>query len=137
MIPTLSIGALARDTGAGVQAVRYYERRGLLTPVSRSATRYRRFALSDVQRVRFVKHAQTLGFTLDEIRDVLTLRIRNGGRCEAVRRAALSTRERVRVRLVSLQRMRSSLDALIRACERREDTDECPLLSALEPERVR
>ena len=136
MTPTLSIGALARDTGAGVQTLRYYERRGLLTPVSRSPTGYRRFALSDVQRVRFVKHAQTLGFTLDEIRELLALRIKNGRRCETVRRAALSTRERVQERLVALQRMRSSLDSLIRACERREETGDCPLLSVLEPESV-
>ena len=136
MTPTLRIGALARDTGAGVQTLRYYERRGLLTPVSRSTTGYRRFALSDIPRVRFVKLAQALGFTLDEIRDLLELRVKNGRRCRSVRRAALSTRERVQERLVALQRMRSSLDSLIRACERSEDTDDCPLLSALEPERI-
>ena len=134
MNPMLSIGALARDTGAGVQTLRYYERRGLLTKVSRSPTGYRRFSPTDVQRVRFIRHAQTLGFTLDEIRDLLALRVKNGRRCESVRLAALKTRERVQERLVALRRMRTSLDALIRACERREDTDECPLLSALEPE---
>ena len=136
MTATLSIGALARDTGAGVQTLRYYERRGLLTPVTRSPNGYRRFAWSDIRRVRFVKHAQTLGFTLDEIRGLLALRVRNGRRCESVRRAALSTRERVQERLVALRRMRTSLDSLVRACERREDTEDCPLLSALEPESI-
>ena len=101
MNPMLTIGALARDTGAGVQTLRYYERRGLLSKVSRSAAGYRLFAPTDVQRVRFIRHAQTLGFTLDEIRDLLALRVKNGRRCDGVRRAALSTRERVRDRLVN------------------------------------
>lgn len=134
MSPTLSIGALARNTGAGVQTLRYYERRGLLANVSRSPTGYRRFSPTDIQRVRFIRHAQTLGFTLDEIRDLLALRVKNGRRCDSVRRAADSTRERVQERLVALRRMRTSLDSVIRACDRREDTDDCPLLSALEPE---
>lgn len=134
MEPPLRIGALAAAAGVGVQTLRYYERRGLLKAKGRTTGGYREYATDAVRRVVFIRRAQAMGFTLDEIHDLLALRVPSARRCEPVKRSAVHARERVRERLAALQRMDTILARLIQACDARQVTEECPILAALEPE---
>ena len=128
----LSIGVVAKAAGVGVQTLRYYERRGLLSRAERSSGGYRLFAPDDLRRVLFIRRAQALGFTLAEIGVLLALRVKDGRRCAGVKRAAEHTRERVRERIADLRRMDRALNGLIHACDEQRSTDTCPILSALE-----
>jgi Hg(II)-responsive transcriptional regulator len=130
----MRIGALAAAAGVGVQTLRYYERRGLLKAKGRTASGYREYAADAVRRVVFIRRAQAMGFTLEEIHHLLALRVQSGRRCEPVKRSAASARERVRERLTALQRMDTILERLIHACDARQVTEECPILEALEPD---
>lgn len=130
----LRIGAVAAASGVGVQTLRYYERRGLLTVPHRTVSGYREYSVDAVRRVAFIRRAQLMGFTLDEIRALLALRVREHRRCEPVKESAEVARQRVRERLADLRRMDEVLGRLIRACEEHAVTDECPILAALEAE---
>jgi len=130
----LRIGALAAASGVGVQTLRYYERRGLLKAKGRTAGGFREYAADTVRRVVFIRRAQAIGFTLEEIHHLLALRVQSARRCEPVKRSAASARERVRERLAALQRMDTILERLIQACDARQVTEECPILEALEPD---
>ncbi len=130
----LRIGALATAAGVGVQTLRYYERRGLLRAKGRTAAGYRQYAADAVRRVVFIRRAQAMGFTLDEIQHLLALRVQSSRRCEPVKRSASAARERVRERLAALRRMDTILERLIDACDARQVTEECPILEALEPD---
>jgi len=134
MTHSMRIGAVAAAAGVGVQTLRYYERRGLLAASRRTPAGYREYGPDAIRRVAFIRRAQAMGFTLDEIRALLALRVRARGRCESVKQSATAARRRVREHLDTLRRMDEVLGRLIRACETRAATDECPILSALEPE---
>lgn len=127
----LRIGAVAATAGVSVQTLRYYERRGLLTALRRSSGGYREYSVDAVRRVVFIRRAQAMGFTLDEIRVVLSLRVREQRRCEPVKKSAEVARRRVREHLTALQRMDEVLEGLILACDARAVTEECPILAAL------
>jgi DNA-binding transcriptional MerR regulator len=131
---SLRIGAVAAAAGVGVQTLRYYERRGLLTAARRTAAGYREYGPDAIRRVAFIRRAQAMGFTLDEIRALLTLRVREAKRCQAVKLSAAAARTRVREHLETLRRMDAVLGRLIRACDARTTTEECPILSALDPD---
>lgn len=128
----LTIGGVAKAAGVGIQTLRYYERRGLLTEPERTPAGYRKFSEAEVQRVQFIRRAQGIGFTLEEIRQLLSLRVLSGRRCAGVERAARQTRDRVQERLAELQRIEKALSRMIRACQDRRPTDDCPMLEALE-----
>lgn len=130
----LRIGAVAAAAGVGVQTLRYYERRGLLSALRRSSGGYREYSGDAIRRVLFIRRAQTMGFTLDEIRVLLSLRVRAQRRCEPVKRSAEVARRRVREHLTALQRMDEVLEGLIHACDTRAVTEGCPILAALELE---
>ena len=128
----MTIGQLAERAGVNVETVRYYERRGLLPEPARTDAGYRSYEPEAVARLRFIKRAQGLGFTLHEIEDLLALRVRDGDTCEAV---GDKTREKivlVRQKIRELQAMQRSLARLATACEARRPTGECPILNALE-----
>lgn len=129
----LRIGALAAAAGVGVQTLRYYERRGLLMATRRTTAGYREYGPDAIRRVAFIRRAQAMGFTLDEIRALLALRVREPRRCDAVKQSASAARRRVREHLETLQRMDAVPGRLIRACDARAVTEACPILSALEP----
>lgn len=132
MVSSVRIGSVARDAGVRVPTLRYYERLGLLRPTGRTSGGFRTYATDAAARVLFIRRAQEMGFTLAEIRDLLTLRVRSNRSCAAVRRAAESTRERVRERLHDLRRMDAALTRLLRACDSHEATTDCPILEALD-----
>ncbi len=130
----LTTGQLARASGVGVQTVRYYERIGLLRSPPRTAGGYRQYDSSDVQRLRFVRSAQELGFTLAEIQDLLALRVEPGKSCAAVADTADRAMARVDDKVRELKAMRRALSRLRIACDEQSPTGDCPILEALEDE---
>src|SRR5881628_277189 len=102
----LSTSQVARAAGVNIQTLRYYERRGLLVAPRRSDSGYRQYAEDAVGRLRFIKHAQELGFSLREIQELLGLRVRHGAACDAVERKTRQKIEVVQQKIRDLQRMR-------------------------------
>src|SRR6266849_851913 len=88
MASGVTIGRLAKAVGVNVQTVRYYERRRLLSSTARTPSGYRVYGVEEVRRLRFIKNAQALGFTLHEIADLLSLRVNSAARCGDVQRRA-------------------------------------------------
>ena len=127
----MSIGKVATAGKVNVQTIRYYGRRGLLPATRRTATGYRRYSDEAVTRLRFIRHAQELGFSLGEIQELLALRVRNGASCRAVEQRTRTKLEGVRRRIQDLKRMERTLERLARACQSRRVTDSCPILQAL------
>lgn len=128
----LSIGQLARRVGVGVDTVRFYERRGLLLPAARGASGYRIFDEESVRRLHFVRHAQGLGFTLEEIRELLALRVDRRRGCAEVRALALTRLVEIEARLKTLMAIRDALAGLAESCRGAGPTGACPLLDALD-----
>lgn len=124
---------VAQQAGVNAQTLRYYERRGLLPDPPRTAGGYRSYGPEAVRRVRFVKHAQELGFSLAEI-DVL-LHLADGGpaSCDAARQLAEHKVAGLDAKIASLQWMRASLLRLIATCASPPAERVCPLLDSLEP----
>ena len=129
---TLTIGQVAAAAAVNVQTIRYYERRGLFATPRRTAAGYRQYAEDAVTRLRFIKHAQELGFSLKEIQELLALQVRHDAACDPVER---KTRQKIVVverKIRDLERMRETLEQLAAACASRRPTDDCPILEALE-----
>jgi MerR family transcriptional regulator, copper efflux regulator len=131
-MPQLTIGELAKRAGVNRETVRYYERRRLLPRPSRSISGYRVFAADAVRRLSFIRHAQELGFSLNEIRDLLALRVKSVDTCDRVRERAEAKVADIEKKIKSLQHMKEALSELVGACSRRGKTRECPTLDSLE-----
>lgn len=132
----LTIGQIAAAGNVNVETIRYYERRGLLPANSRSPSGYRQYSADSVKRLRFIRHAQDLGYSLEEIQEFLALRVRNGASCTAV---AQKTRQKIQIveqRIRHLQRMKRTLEGLAAACAARRATEHCPILEALDDDAV-
>ncbi len=127
----MRIGAAAEQAGVNVQTLRYYERRGLLPRPSRRASGYRDFRDESVRIVRFVKRAQDLGFTLDEVEELL--RLRNDKRRDRarVRAVAESRISQIEGKIAELQAMKKALARLVHCCHEGSSLD-CPILEALD-----
>ena len=129
---TLTIGQLAAAAEVNVQTVRYYERRGFFPAPKRTAAGYRQYSTDAIARLRFIKHAQALGFSLREIGELLALRVRHGAACDSVERKARRKIAVVEQRVRDLERLKVTLGQLAEACRTRRPTDECPILEALD-----
>ena len=127
----MRIGELASRAGVGQQTLRYYERRGLLKPSRRAGSSYREYRAGAVREVRFIRRAQELGFTLEEIRDLLALWPDSSKSCSAVERRASVTLARIREKMSDLRRMSEALSKYVSACRNRASLDQCPLLEDL------
>lgn len=125
----ITIGELSRQTSCNIETVRYYERIGL-TPKATRRGRYRCYGATDVLRLRFVRRARELGFTLDEIRALLGIAAEGEVACAEAREIAASHLHSVRARLADLQRMERVLDETVRACDG-GDSAGCPLIDTL------
>jgi DNA-binding transcriptional MerR regulator len=131
---TMTIGELARRAGEGVQTVRYYERRQLLPEAPRRASGYREFTGTALDRLRFIKRAQELGFTLAEIADLLALRLDPTTTAADVKAAAEAKIEQIDAKIHDLERIRHALGHLAGECHAQGHlTSDCPLLEALGP----
>ena len=128
----LTIGQVARAAEVNIQTIRYYERRGLVTAPRRTPSGYRQYAEDAVSRLRFIKHAQELGFSLQEIQELLRLRVRHAAACDAVERKTRQKIDVVQQKIRDLQCMKRTLERLAAACAARRPTDDCPILEALE-----
>jgi MerR family mercuric resistance operon transcriptional regulator len=127
--PKMMIGAMARATGVGVETIRYYQRRGLLAEPKRNDGRVRRYGVRDVERLKFIKAAQKVGFSLDEITTLL--QIEDAAGCNDARELASHKLDEVRNRLQSLRRLERVLAELVGRCESNDRQLACPLVAAL------
>lgn len=131
-VKALTIGRLARSAGVGVETIRFYERAGLLTEPPRSASGYREYPAEVVRRVRFIRQAKELGFTLREIQELLDLRVAPDSSCAEVRERAKVKVAGIETRIAALQGMKAALERLARKCRGRGPMSECPILEELE-----
>lgn len=127
----MKIGTLARQADVAIDTVRYYERQGLLPAPERTETGYRSYAPDDVARLRFIRRAKTLGFTLGEIRELLELTGRREQDMAGVKSAAIQKLADVDARIAELQRMRGGLERLVASCPGHGALEHCPILDAL------
>ena len=130
----MTIGQMARSAGASVETIRFYEREGLLEHPARSASGYRNYPPEAVARLRMIRQAKELGFSLNEIRELLALRVAPGKSCSDVRARAERKIADIDQRIAALKRMKAALARLAAACAGRGPTSECPILEALESE---
>lgn len=128
----MRIGQLALAASVNIQTLRYYERRGLLSEPGRTAAGHREYPEEAVRRVRFIKRAQGLGFTLTEIEELLRLRDDRNASCSSVRATARARMDDIDRKLAGLRAMRRALAILERSCTSDGSTRECPILEALD-----
>lgn len=131
---SLTIGRLAREAGVNLETVRYYERQGLLARPPRSVSGYRLFPVEAARRLRFIRHAQELGFSLAEIRELLSLRVSPAAKRTDVRRRANAKIADIEAKIRSLESMKKTLRKLTNACEGCGPAAECPILESLDGE---
>lgn len=130
-LPHFTIGAVARRAGVGIDTIRYYEREGLLLPPQRRASGYRDYDPGAVERLRFIRRAKDLGFTLDEIRELLALSTDRERGVKNVKHRAEERLAQIDQRIRELQRMKRGLQQLIDACPGHGALEHCPILRAL------
>ncbi len=131
---TLTRGELARQCAVNFETIRYYEQRGLIPRAARSAGNYRLYRADTVRRVRFIKRAQELGFTLKEIKELLALRATTGTHCADVRKRAEVKVADIHERIRTLQAMQKALTKLVGQCSGKGPVTGCPILEALDAE---
>ncbi|MFO7904058.1 MAG: MerR family DNA-binding protein [Planctomycetota bacterium] len=128
----LTIGKVARQAGVGVETVRFYEREGLIEEPPRRQSGYRQYDPAVVERLRFIRRAKELGFTLKEIKELLELRLDPSVTCGAVHQRAQEKIADIEARIAALKRMKQALARLTRACEREGGLEGCPIVRALQ-----
>lgn len=130
----IHIGEAARRSGVRVQTLHYYERRGLLRPSRGVSTKYRVYSEDAIRRVLFIRRAQALGFTLDEIKELLEIRIDSGATCGDVRSRAEAKLNDVKEKIQTLRSMQNTLERVTAACSGQGAVSECPILESLDSE---
>lgn len=131
MTDTLTIGALAKRAGMGAGTLRYYETLGLLAPPVRSPSGYRLYQADDLKRLRFIRRAQELGFSLDEIAVLLALSQRSEAQAAEVKQLTVEKLADIDHRIQDLERMKQGLLALSEHCSGQGPASTCPILAAL------
>ena len=126
---TYSISAFARAAGVGVETVRYYERRKLLTQPTRTRGSIRRYGEAELGRLRFIRRAQAAGFSLDEVQALI--KIQRKSSCIDARAMAASKLREVEARLAELRRLRADLREWVAQCDANQDKSCCPVLDDL------
>jgi len=127
-----TIGKLAKESGVTVETVRFYEQKGLIKrPSSKSG--YRKYPYDDIVKIKFIKRTQELGFTLNEAKELLELRVKANAKCGQVKTKAVSKLNEVEEKIKDLNKMKRSLKKMIGSCESNEkSTSECPILENFE-----
>ncbi|MCH8029283.1 MAG: MerR family DNA-binding protein [Candidatus Dadabacteria bacterium] len=129
---SLTIGKVARLAGVGVETIRFYERQGLIAEPPRKESGYRQYPQQTVVRVRFIRRAKELGFTLKEINEMLYLRIDPNTTCEEIRVLAEAKKVDIEEKIRALQKIKEALVKLLATCEGRGPVSECPILDFLD-----
>ena len=124
-----TIGTVAKAAGVHVETIRFYQRKGLLNEPERPQGRFRRYGPGDVARVQFIKSAQRLGFSLDEIAELLQLD--DGMHCKQARELGEHKLKDVRAKIADLRRIESVLARMVRACGSNSGSMSCPLIESL------
>jgi MerR family mercuric resistance operon transcriptional regulator len=131
----ISIGTISKSSGISVEAIRYYEREGLLEKAKRSESGYRQYHPDVLRRLAFIRRAQDLGFSLEEIRELLRLRTSTKSSCRSVRAKAEEKISIVEKKIAELQLIKQALEVLASTCTNGDaPTSTCPILDALDPE---
>ena len=130
----MKIGEIAKASGVGIDTLRYYEKEGLLRPTGRSDSGYRHYDHHAVQQMQFILKAKTLGFSLQEIRELLSLRIdREHQPCSSVKDLAQAKLKNIEAKITELQRMHKALQRVTdQCCGGPESAIHCSILDALE-----
>ncbi len=131
ILEPMRIGTVARECEVNVDTIRYYEREGLLPPPRRRPSGYREYGRDAVRRLRFIRRAKDLGFSLDDIRELLNLSVDREHGVKGVKQRAQARLASVEQRLAHLERMRDGLKTLIADCPGHGPLGECPILQAL------
>jgi len=131
---SMTIGHLAREAGVNLETVRYYERRGLLPKPPRSASGYRLFPTDAARRLRFIRRAQELGFSLKEIRELLSLRVSRSTTSRDIRARAEAKIADIEAKIRSLESMKKTLRKLKGVCDGCAPLAKCPILESLDRE---
>jgi MerR family transcriptional regulator, mercuric resistance operon regulatory protein len=130
MTARVTIGRFARESGVNVETIRYYHRRGLLAEPTRYSGGHRHYSVEHAQRVRFIRRAQALGFTLNEVSSLLELTSHSC--CADARTQAEQRRSVIDRKIADLTAIREALDTLVRKCDEIGGGTDCPLLAALQ-----
>lgn len=130
----LTVGRLAREVGINLETVRFYEQKGLLPKPRRSASGYRLYAPDAARRLKFIKRAQGLGFSLDEIRELLALRMSPQTNNAEVRKRTESKIADIECKIKTLEAMKESLRKLVQSCSACAPDSKCPILESLDGE---
>lgn len=129
----LSIGEVARVTGVGVETVRFYEKEDLICEPTRRESGYRQYSRDVIPRIRFIKRSRELGFSLKEIKELLSLRMDPSTTCNDFRERVEIKAAEIEEKIRDLQKMTTALERLKKACENNPQTaTECPFLEALD-----
>ncbi len=131
---SLTIGTVAKRAGVPIDTIRYYEREGLLPEPLRRASGYRSYGEGTVAQLRFIRRAKALGFTLEEIRDLLALSADRQRGVKAVKQRAEQRLAAIETRIAELQRVRDGLVELVASCPGHGAPEQCPILRALNDE---
>lgn len=131
---TLTIGQVAGAAEVGVETIRFYERRGLIEEPPRRASGYRQYPPEAVQRIRFIRRAKDLGFSLGEVKELLALRIDPQATSADVRGRAKAKIDDITGKIKTLEKMRGALEALVASCSGSGPVSECSILEAMDTE---
>ncbi|GAA3535084.1 Hg(II)-responsive transcriptional regulator [Zobellella aerophila] len=126
----MTIGALAKAAGVNVETIRFYQRKGLIPVPDRPYGGIRHYDNADVARLKFIKSAQWLGFSLDEVAELL--RLEDGTHCDEAGSLAERKLGEVRKKLADLQQLETALAELVGACHRQKGNVSCPLIASLQ-----
>lgn len=131
LMKSMTIGSLAREAGVGIETIRYYEREGLLDSPERLESGYRQYNDDAIARLEFIKRAKKLGFSLREIRDLISLKQFTQRDCHDIRTLAESKLEHIESKIAQLERMKGALDELIESCCGDGKIGTCPIIESL------
>src|ERR1700739_1238550 len=127
---SMNIGAAARESGVSARMIRHYESVGLLPAAARTCTGYRKYTPADVHMLRFIRHSRELGFSIDQIQELLSLWQNRTRRSREVKALVRAHVQELNVKLDSLQAVKAALENLSRCC-RGDDRPDCPIIEAL------
>mgnify|MGYP006055500733 FL=1 len=129
MATRMTIGKMADASGVNIETIRYYQRRGLLIEPPKPLEGYRHYEPEQAKRVRFIKRAQALGFTLDEVGALLTLD--TGCACDETRTLAVRKLSRIEQKITDLAAIRKALGGLVNQCDAGDGHASCPIIDVL------
>ena len=129
---SLTIGEVAKAAEVAIETVRFYEREGLVAEPPRRQSGYRQYPMDTVRRLRFIRRAKGLGFTLKEIGELLDLRVDPERNCADVRTLAKAKMADIEAKMLDLARIQAALTELVRSCRGKGPTSACPILDTLD-----